>query len=138
MPRGRRRRRARVWRRPMKRLLLLAFAAAAIAAGPAAAAGPDQSLPPTPLAGTHACKPAPFTRGLRVRGTTCHRARQVSHFWETHGRCVGGWSQKRYAVPAGGPPTGGSYLSCPRRRARGFLGRAGGEGKGGTAPGGAA
>jgi hypothetical protein len=109
----------------MKRLLLLAFAAAAIAAGPAAAAGPDQSLPPAPLAGTHACKPAPFTRGLRVRGATCHRARQVSHFWERHGRCVGGWTETRYALPSNVPSTGGSYLSCRRGRARVFWAEAG-------------
>jgi hypothetical protein len=111
----------------MKRVLALACAMPAVlgAAVPAIAAGPDQGLPPAPLAGTHACKPAPFTRGLRARGTTCHRARQVSHFWETHGRCVGGWSEKRYALPAGVPATGGSYLSCRRGRARVFWAEAG-------------
>jgi hypothetical protein len=103
----------------MIRLLGLASALAAFAtAVPAVAAGPDQELPPAPLTGTHRCKPAPFTNALRVKGTTCHRARQVSHFWETHGRCVAGWSEKRYALPAGANSTGGSYLSCRHGKAR--------------------
>jgi hypothetical protein len=93
----------------------VALAAAAV---PAVASAPEQTLPPAPLAGTHACKPAPFTRGLRVRGATCHRARQVAHFWERHGHCLAGWTEKRYALPSNVPSTGGSYLSCRRTRAR--------------------
>jgi hypothetical protein len=106
----------------------LAFAAVLAAFGatvPAAATTPAQQLPPAPLAGTHACAPAPFTRALRVRGATCHRARQVSHFWERHGRCVARWSEKRYALPSGVNATGGSYINCRRGGARVFWAEAG-------------
>lgn len=78
-----------------------------------------------PLAGTHACAPAPSTRALRVRGATCHRARQVSHFWERHGRYIAGWSEKRYAQPSGVNATGGTYINCRRGRARVFWAEAG-------------
>jgi hypothetical protein len=110
----------------MKRVLALASALAAFGATvPATATTPGQQLPPAPLAGTHACAPAPFIRALRVRGATCHRARQVSHFWERHGRCVAGWSEKRYALPSGVNATGGSYINCRRGRARVFWAEAG-------------
>jgi hypothetical protein len=110
----------------MNRLLALAAVLAALGATvPATAATQAQQLPPAPLAGTHACAPAPFTRALRVRGATCHRARQVSHFWERHRRCVAGWTEKRYALPSGVNATGGSYINCRRGRARRVLGRSG-------------
>jgi hypothetical protein len=110
----------------MKRRLALAAALAALGATvPAAAIPRAQQLPPAPLAGTHACAPAPFIRALRVGGATCHRARQVSHFWERHGRCVAGWSEKRYALPSGVHAAGGTYIRCRRGRARVFWAEAG-------------
>jgi hypothetical protein len=110
----------------MKRLLPFAAALAAIwATVPATATTRAQQLPPAPLAGTHACALAPSTRALRVRGATCHRARQVSHLWERHGRCVAGWSEKRYALPSGVNATGGTYINFRRGRASVFWAEAG-------------
>jgi hypothetical protein len=79
-----------------------------------------QSLPPAPLAGTRACASAPFAGHVRVKDVTCRRGRQVAHFFETvgRGRCPGGWTLRRYALPAGVEAVGGSYLSCHRTRAR--------------------
>jgi hypothetical protein len=102
----------------MTRRLLLAAAVAPFAA--AAPAPATAQLPSPPLSGTRSCAPAPFVRALREKGTSCHRARRVSHFWETHGRCLGGWRERRYALPAGVEATGGSYLSCRRGRAQVF------------------
>src|SRR3954471_12795234 len=94
----------------MTRRLLLAAAVAALAAAAPAPAATDQ-LPTPPLQGTRSCAPAPVVRALREKGTSCHRARQISHFWETHGRCPGGWRERRYALPPGVEATGPSYLS---------------------------
>src|SRR3954447_1157938 len=112
----------------MPRRLLLAAAIAALAAAalaPSAGAPPPapplhRTRPRAPLRGARAGAPAPFVRALREKGTSCHRARQVSHFWETHGRCPGGWREHRYALPSGVEATGGSYLSCRRSRAQIF------------------
>src|SRR3954447_13996239 len=104
----------------MTRRLLLAAAIAALAAAAPASAAPCLRPRPPPLQGTRSCAPAPFVRALREKGTSCHRARQVSHFWETHGRCPGGWREHRYALPSGVEATGGSYLSCRRSRAQIF------------------
>jgi hypothetical protein len=103
----------------MTRRLLLAAAVAVLAAA-ALAPSAGAQLPTPPLQGTRNCAPAPFVRALREKGTSCHRARQVSHFWETHGRCPGGWREHRYALPSGVEATGGSYLSCRRGRAQIF------------------
>jgi len=103
----------------MPRRLLLAAAIAALAAA-ALAPSAGAQLPAPPLQGTRSCAPAPFVRALREKGTSCHRARQVSHFWETHGRCPGGWREHRYALPSGVEATGGSYLSCRRGGAQIF------------------
>jgi hypothetical protein len=100
----------------MTRRLPVAAAVAVLAAAAPAPAATDQ-LPSPPLQGTRSCAPAPFVRALREKGTSCHRARQISHFWETHGRCPGGWREHRYALPSGVEATGGSYLSCRRTRA---------------------
>jgi hypothetical protein len=100
-----------------RRLLPAAAVLTALATAVPAAATTDQ-LPAPPLAGTRSCAPAPFVRALREKGTSCHRARQVSHFWERGGHCPAGWTEKRYALPAGVEATGGSYLSCRHGGAR--------------------
>jgi hypothetical protein len=104
----------------MTRLGLVVASALAVLAVAAPAPAATAQLPSPPLAGTRGCAPAPFVRALREKGTTCHRARQISHFWETHGRCPGGWREHRYALPSGVEATGGSYLSCRRSRAQVF------------------
>src|SRR3954469_19803521 len=103
----------------MPRRLLLAAAVAVLAAA-ALAPSAGAQLPTPPLQGTRNCAPAPFVRALREKGTSCHRARRLSHFWETHGRCPGGWREHRYALPSGVEATGGSSLSCRRGRAQIF------------------
>src|SRR3954453_10893684 len=104
----------------MTRRLLLAAAIAALAAAAPAPAAPPLQRPSPPLQGTRSCAPAPFVRALREKGTSCHRARQVSHFWATHGRCPGAGREPRCALPAGVEAPGGSYLSCRRGGAQIF------------------
>src|SRR4051794_19761166 len=80
--------------------------------GTASAAPADA---PAQAAGVRKCSHTSFATFFRATRVNCRRARQVAQYWETKGRCPGGW---RFSRPGVAPPSvgaGRSLLRCTKR-----------------------
>jgi hypothetical protein len=72
------------------------------------------AAPADSTAGVRKCGDAKFAAHVRTTRLSCHRGRQIAHYWETHGKCPDHW---RFTDAGQAPPNtgvGGSLLRCTK------------------------